>query len=192
MPPKAKFTREEIAQAALSLIEENGKDALTARNLGKKLGSSARPVFTAFNSMDEVFEAAEECANAVYKDYVDAGLQAPLPFKGVGEGYIKFASERPKLFRLLFMEERGGTPDMNGVLKGIEKSYDKILSSITENYGVETEPAKKLYLHLWIYSHGIAVLIATRVCSFTDGQISQMLTDVFTSLLIRVKKGELK
>lgn len=54
MPPKAKFTKEEIVEAALGIAHESGFDALTARTLGERLGSSARPIFTVFKSMDEV------------------------------------------------------------------------------------------------------------------------------------------
>lgn len=46
MPPKAKFTKEQIVNAALDIIRENGTSELTARALGKRLGSSACPIFT--------------------------------------------------------------------------------------------------------------------------------------------------
>ena len=54
MPPKAKFSREEIIDAAINIVREDGFDALTSRALGKKLGSSARPIFTVFQNMEEV------------------------------------------------------------------------------------------------------------------------------------------
>ncbi len=34
MPPKAKFTKEEIVGAALDIVRESGMDGLTARALG--------------------------------------------------------------------------------------------------------------------------------------------------------------
>ena len=46
MPPKPKFTKEEIVAAALELVSANGIEALTARELSAYLGSSARPIFT--------------------------------------------------------------------------------------------------------------------------------------------------
>ena len=52
MPPKPKFTKEEIVAAALTLVSEKGMEALTARELGLRLGSSARPIFTVFQSME--------------------------------------------------------------------------------------------------------------------------------------------
>ncbi len=192
MPPKAKFTQEQIVETALSIIENQGLENLTARNLGENLGSSARPIFTAFNNMDEVIEATIRKADEIYTSYVDEGLKETLPFKGVGMSYIRFATERPKLFTLLFMKENISAPDTNSVLCGIESNDNKILNSICDNYDLNGETSKKLYLHLWIYTHGIATLIATKVCKFTYDEVSNKLTDVFVSLLVRAKKGELK
>lgn len=191
MPPKAKFTKQQIIEAALQIVETEGFERLTARNLGEKLGSSARPIFTTFENMDEVVFQTTEYADKIYTAYVNEGLKESLPFKGVGMSYIRFATEHPKLFQLLFMKESKQVPDIRTVLRGIESNYDKILNSICESYSISEDTAKKLYFHIWIYTHGIAVLIATKVCEFTFEQASQMLTDVFISILIRAKKGEL-
>ncbi len=40
MPPTAKFSKEKIVEAALDIVRTEGFDALTARALGTKLGSS--------------------------------------------------------------------------------------------------------------------------------------------------------
>ena len=62
MPPKPKFKKEDIIAVALELVSENGMDALTARELGNRLGSSARPIFTVFKSMKEVQEGVRTAA----------------------------------------------------------------------------------------------------------------------------------
>ena len=191
MPPKAKFTQEQIIDAALSIVENEGFERLTARNLGEKLGSSARPIFTAFANMEEVIEQTIARANSIYTQYVNNGLKEEIPFKGVGMSYIRFATERAELFRLLFMKQNKQILDMNSILRGIEVNYNTILSSVTDSYNVDVYTAKKLYLHIWLYTHGIATLIATKMCPYSTDEISQMLTDVFTSLLIRAKRGEL-
>lgn len=46
--------KREIADVALQIYREEGLEGLTSRNLGKKLGSSACPIFTVFSGMDEV------------------------------------------------------------------------------------------------------------------------------------------
>ena len=84
MPPKAKFTKEEIIETALKIVKTDGMEALTSRELGARLGSSARPVFTVFKNMDEVWQAVMEAAKTLYREYVKKGLTAERPFKGVG------------------------------------------------------------------------------------------------------------
>ena len=74
MPPRAKFTKEEIVTAALTIVREEGLSALTARNLGKSLGSSACPIFTVFSSMEEVYQAVIGAAKKIYKEYIEKGI----------------------------------------------------------------------------------------------------------------------
>lgn len=190
MPPKAKFTKEEITSAALEIVRAESFESLTARALGKKLGSSACPVFTVFENMEEVQQSVMEAARACYKGYVERGLADQPAFKGVGTQYILFAIKEPKLFQLLFMSEQNVVPGLSGVLPLIEESYEKILSSITEGYALERRAAEKLYRHMWIYTHGIAALCATKMCRFTGEEISEMVTEVFVGLLSRVKEGK--
>lgn len=190
MPPKAKFTRDEIIEASLAIVKAEGFKALTARALGAKLGSSARPIFTVFDSMEEVQQAVLDEAKRIYKQYVERGLKETLPFKGVGTQYILFAMEEPKLFQLLFMKEQELVPNLSGVLPLIEESYDDILYSIQSSYALDANMSKKLYHHLWIYTHGIASLCATKMCCFTAEEMNTMMTEVFVSLLKNMKAGQ--
>ena len=183
MPPKAKFTKEQITNAALEIIREHGMVGLTARTLAKKLGCSSCPIFTVFENMEEVQNSVLEAAKACYKSYIEKGLSNSPAFHGVGTQYILFAVQEPKLFQLLFMSEQASIPDIDAVLPLIEDDYEKILTSITEGYGLDKKTAVNLYRHLWIYSHGIAALCATKMCRFTGTEISEMISEVFVSLL---------
>lgn len=187
MPPKAKFTKEEILSAALDIVRSKGIDALTARLLADALNSSPRPIFTVFAGMDEIVREVILKAKSLYAEYVRRGLTCVPQFKGVGVQYILFAIEEPKLFQLLFMNERGSVPPLCEVLQLIEDSFEEILASITNAYGFDRDTALRLYYHMWIYSHGIATLCATKMCSFTAEDISRMLTEVCASLIKKIK-----
>ena len=176
MPPKAKFTKEEIIDAGLTILREKDISAVTAREIASYLGSSSRPIFTVFENMGEVLDGIENKAREIYAEYVRQGLQKNIAFKGVGQAYILFAIKEPKLFQLLFMKR---LPDD----MGLNKILPEILNSITQQYPVTTEDAIILYRHLWIYSHGIATLCATSMCRFNEQEIGDMLTEVFKSLL---------
>lgn len=190
MPPKAKFSKEEIIAAALQIVRESGIEAVTARELGARLGSSARPIFTVFDNMEEVLAGVEDMARELYKQYVEEGLTQTPAFRGVGLAYIRFAIQEPKLFQLLFMSEKSGANDVEHVLALIDRNYEVILKSVQDSYGLAREKADRLYRHLWIYSHGIAALCATKVCHFTPQDIGGMLTEVFTGLFMKIKREE--
>ena len=64
MPPRVKFSREEIIAAALDIVRRGGMAALTARSLAAELGSSATPVFGLFENLQEVQEEGVRAANA--------------------------------------------------------------------------------------------------------------------------------
>ena len=75
MPPKAKFTKEEIINAAFDIVRKNGLLSLTARTLGAKLGSSARPIFTVFTGMEEVIAEVKDCARKEYNKYINVAFE---------------------------------------------------------------------------------------------------------------------
>lgn len=102
MPPSVKFTKEEIVNAALQVVREKGAAALTTRQIAAVLGVSTRPIFTYFQNMQQVQEAVRQAAQALYHSYIKKGLEQVHPFIGLGEQYIRFATQEPELYRLLF------------------------------------------------------------------------------------------
>lgn len=191
MPPKAKFTREEIIDAAYSIARTEGLDRITARELGQRLGSSARPIFTVFESMEQIKEEVIARAKDSYKQYVMKGLQMEMAFRGVGIAYITFAMEEPKLFQLLFMSARPEQIGVDQILPHIDESYEKILQSVQVPYQLSRQTADTIYQHLWTYTHGIATMCATGLCRYTMEQITERMTEIFKGLLIMEKGGYL-
>ena len=173
MPPKCKFTRDEIIAAALEIAREKGIEAVTARAVGEKLNSSSKPIFSIFENMEEVLEETLLAARAVYNEYIAQALASEQAFREVGSKYIEFAMREPKLFQMLFMSEQ------------TEKR-----SALGIGYGLDVDTSKVFYRHLWIYTHGIASLIATGVCSFAPQEIGQMVSEIFVSLLKNKKSAD--
>lgn len=182
MPKKAIYDREAVLNAALDIIRWGGMEALTVRSLASKLGCSVAPVFELFKNMDEIKSAAIEKIKEIYSSFVVEGLKNPIPFKGVGTAYIRFAVEEPNFFKLLFMCDNGNF-NMNNVLSGVDENYVTIFNSIVKSYGLTYEDSQRLYLHMWIYTHGIAVLFVTGTCSFTPDEIEKMISEACQSLI---------
>lgn len=187
MPPKCKFTKDEIIQAALHIVRTEGIDAITARELAAKLGTSTRPIFTFYDNMEDLRQDTVMAAKALYTRYAIEGLHSDPPFMGVGIQYLKFAREEPKLFHLLFMTEMPEKFDPFTALRTYDDRFEDVVNIIQNGFQVNSDTAANLYRHLWIYTHGIATLLVTKVCHFSDEEIKQMLTEVFFSLM---KQGE--
>ena len=190
MPPKPKYTREEIIAAALELVSEKGMSALTARDLGTRLGTSARPIFTAFQSMDEVQEAVVEAAMKRFEEYAHK-TDADIPvFKQVGMQMILFAKEEPQLYQLVFMSQNSDVKSFEDIYAHLGVVADECLNTIQKDYSLSGEDAKTLFEHSWIHTYGIATLCATGMCDFSEEEISGMLTQDFTAMMMLLKSGK--
>ena len=187
MPPKPKFTKEEIVAAALELVSKDGIEALTARELSLYLGSSARPIFTVFNSMEEVAQAVREAAMEKYEEFVSRALDYFPEFKKYGMQMIAFSKQEPKLFQLLFMTENKYAESFQDVFSILGKTAKACIDIIERDYKLEPDMAMLLFEHAWIHSFGICVMCAMGTCRFTDEEISQMLSDNFMGMMMLTK-----
>lgn len=190
MPPQPKFSKDEIVDAALSIVSEEGVSALTARRLADRLGSSARPVFTVFSSMDEVVDAVRTEAQRRYDEYVSQASAATLAFKKTGELMLRYAKEEPKLFNLLFMQEHEGARNFDDVFAALGDAAPLSIEFIVRDYELTEAEAMALFRQLWVFTYGLSVLCATRMCVFSDDELSQMLTEEFIGAIACIKGKE--
>lgn len=182
MPPKFKFTRAEIVQAALDLTRESGISAVTARGLGARLGSSAKPIFGLFENMEEVQQEVRKAADELYqrriRDEMESGKYPP--YKASGIAYIRFAKEEKELFKLLFMRDRSH--------EAAENSHEQIrplIQLIRQNTGLSEEEALRFHIEMWVYVHGIATMIVTSYLDWDMDFVNEVLTDGYIGLKYR-------
>lgn len=192
MPPKAKFSREQITKAALSVVSEKGAQALTAKELGVALGTSTTPIFTVFNSMQEVQDAVMLAAMERFEEYAHKAAHLGPVFKQVGMQMILFAKEEPKLYQLIFMSSISEAQTFDDIYAHLGSVADECLDVLQKDYDLSKDNAKTLFEHVWIHTFGIGALCATGVCDFSHEQIAEMLTQDFTAMMMLMKsrKGE--
>ena len=191
MPPKPKFTKEAIIEAALELVSEKGMSALTSRDLGSRLGSSARPIFTVFNSMEEVQEEVKKAAIKRFESYAEKAIHYTPAFKQIGMQMILFAKEEPKLYQLGFMTENHNNHNFDDIYERLGDVAIQCVDVIQKDYGLSEADAKKLFEHVWIHTFGIGALCATGMCDFSEEQIIEMLGHDFVAMLVHIKSGQM-
>ena len=190
MPPKTKFTKEQITKAALGVVSEKGAQALTAKELGAALGTSTTPIFTVFNSMQEVQDAVMLAAMERFEEYAHKAAHLGPVFKQVGMQMILFAKEEPKLYQLIFMSSISEAQTFDDIYAHLGSVADECLDVLQKDYDLSKDNAKTLFEHVWIHTFGIGALCATGVCDFSHEQIAEMLTQDFTAMMMLMRSGK--
>lgn len=179
MPPKFKFTKEEITQAAVQVTKKQGKTGLTARALAAELGCSVKPIFGLFKNMEEVQQEVWIAANNLYQKYLHEEMVSGKypPYKASGMAYIRFAKEETELFKLLFMCDRSKKEQEMQATQ-----LQPIIELIQKNLGLSKERAYLFHMEIWIFVHGMATMIATSYLNWDMDFVSNALTETYSAL----------
>ena len=154
MPPKIRYTRDDVIKAAVTIVEESGLRSLTARNVGVKLGSSTAPVYHHFATMDELaFEVIRETQRALL-EYASRPYTERV-FLNMGPGVAMFACEHRLLYRALMLEGDSYSSVVREFLDILESELakDGRFSSLSDG------ERHVLLRKMWTFTHGLASLI---------------------------------
>lgn len=176
MPPKPKITKDMILTTVLEITRKTGFEAVNARSIAGKLQCSTRPIFTCYENMEELKAEFLAFAFESYNRYVEKYRESRniKPYLLFPLSYIEFAKEETNLFKLLFINDMdldmSQANDFYKELGNEEKAKD-----FSEMIGVQPERGKEIFLDLFFYSHGIAVLTSTGKLSLDSRDLEKML-----------------
>ncbi|MBE5801847.1 MAG: TetR/AcrR family transcriptional regulator [Clostridiales bacterium] len=176
MPPKIRFDRDCIINAAYQLARKDGYEAINARAVAKEMGSSTQPLFRVFENMEklkaEVYKKAQLCCQRYITDTRSGAWQ---PDQAAAMAYLLFAREEPQLFRLLFMRQRTAAEEEFR----LDRSYDETIKTLMTTSGLTREQAERFYQHMCVFIHGLATMQATGLTVFTTEHLSDMLKEEY-------------
>ena len=191
MPPKPKFTREEVATAAFQMIKEGGVSALTARDLGTKLGTSARPIFTLFKNMEEVKQAARDLAIQEFMSYISDYREYTPAFKRIGMMIVSYGIHEPELFKLLFLQEHNKGVSFEQALRDLDGMDETCIQLVMQDNDLTREQAKLLFEQMWTHALGLGTMCAMGVCDLPEEEIGRRQGIMFAALMMFIKSGKL-
>lgn len=186
MPPKTRIQKEDIIQVAFDIVRAEGLEALNARRIAKELNCSVQPIFSNFSNMEELKQIVVQKAYDTYYAYITTVNENDEDYKSVGVNLIKLAKEEPKLFQILFMSPHETS---YSIFITDDESYQYIESTIEKRFSMKMtkESIASFHSKMWFFTHGIASLVASKTCFFTDEEISQLLTEEFMALALLEK-----
>ena len=183
MPRQPRFSKEDIVAAGLRIVRTNGFEAVSARALGKELGTSSSPMFTMFKDMNEVMDAIRTAAEKTFIARMNGVTDYFPAFKEFGLRLVAFAKEDPNVFQMLFLG-KDARPEI------AESIARECLSSVEQGYGLTSEQAEMLLRQMWPVACGIAALCVKHPEDFTEVEVSKTLSYHFSGIMSIIKSGK--
>ena len=187
MPPKPKYTKEEIVNAAYELTREKGIDAVVAREVGKRLNTSVSPIFTVWSSMEELKEEVRKLAKEKYQTYMADIFDYVPSFKEFGMRWVGFAAEEPNLYRMLFLSQHGTLSIYARFRQDFEGILTPLMEEVRKTFELSERDAEDLLDHMIIFANGIAAFVLTDRDSFSREAVSRSISQVCIGMVITDK-----
>ncbi|MGN8645716.1 TetR/AcrR family transcriptional regulator [Gracilibacillus sp. HCP3S3_G5_1] len=191
MPPKNKFSKEQIVDAAFNIAKIDGIDSITIRKVADQLGSSIAPIYVNFNEV-------EELKQAVVKKIVDVSQQmlkeqnTGNPFGDIGYASLQFAKDFPMLFRDFVMKPNDYLLDYD------QEMGDELVAHMKKDpelEGFTDQELKIILFKMRAFQIGLSVMLANGLLQekFDLEKMKKILDsvaeDVVTATRQRKKKG---
>lgn len=158
MPPKFKFTKAQIVAAAFKLVRKGGWAALTTRSLADALGTSARPIYSYFTSMEELEQEISRKGVDLLYDYMIRERTGD-PWHDHGIGYVIFAQKEKRLFRGLNDDKHIKYFKVFG--EALWADCSASLADYPPFKGLSDEEIYTVQFHRWLMAHGLAFQVST-------------------------------
>jgi len=174
MPPKTTFTKNDVIRAAMSIVTEQGLDALSIRKTAEKLGSSQAPVYSCFSSKSELEQLLRlEIKKLLMTQYTSKQYTESYPLN-MAIGFVLFARDYGQLFRSLFLKRS----DFKKIFKEFHKSHIAGMDKDIRFSRMQVKERTTLLNRLWIFTYGFATLVNAGLVEKSDAYVIQTLQEV--------------
>lgn len=177
MPPKPSVNREEILDAAVSLVRLAGIDAVNARSLADKLDCSTKPLFRVYGNMDalkkDILARLDDC----YNSFMARRIRPENRLLTQSIAYVEFARQEPNIFNTLFMNRTCQGKSTAEILDA-DWNQASILNA-QEVTGLSGEQARGLFRDVWLYSHGVATQIVSNSIDLPQEEAVRLMQNAF-------------
>lgn len=187
MPPKPKFSKEEIVSAAYEITREEGIDSVAARSVGKRLGTSSSPIFTVFASMDELKDEVWKLAKQRFVEYMREAMDYSPAFKEFGMRMVRFFRDEPNLYRLFFASGATYSETGRDFTATFSELAEPVIETIRAEFRVSGQEAKELLRVMLIFANGLCMFLINDPDAMTEEKIGFLLSDVCVGTVLNRK-----
>ena len=182
--PKQKFGEEEVLGAALEVVREQGYEVLSARVIAEKTGCSVQPIYSLFGDMDGLIIALYEYARKWVTNYnTQHANDGENLFESNGLTHLRLAREESKLFTFMYLSPFLGARSLEDLYLSV--SQPGVEDCIVELGHLSHEAAHELYLNMIVFTHGLAVLLASGM-DIPEDELAERVFIAFKAFCIAV------
>ena len=175
------LTREQVVEKAKEIVARDGWESLNARGLAKELDMSTKPLYRMFKGMEEIKSLVYQSIYKFYDEFVTSRIDKDKALITLCVAYIEFAQEHSNLFKTLFLSNNLSWKTIDSVLD--EKWNQSAIINLVNKHGYTFENAKVLFMHIWLYSNGLATLLATNDMHLESNDIIKRIVTVYKDLV---------
>ena len=175
------LTKDDVINRAKIIIARDGWESLNARGLAKELDISTKPLYRMFKGMEEVKALVYENIYKFYDDFITSRINKDKALITLCVAYIEFAQEHKNLFKTLFLSNNLSWKSIDSVLD--EKWNQSAIVNLVNKHGLTFDAAKTLFMHIWLYSNGLATLLATNEMSLDSNEIIKRIVTIYKDIV---------
>lgn len=184
--PKQKITKKMILDAAFTLLRTQGYESLNARNIASQTGCSVQPIYSCYSNMSELMEELFLYTQQYLTTYIEKNADKNYYFASIGRCHIGFAREEKYLFCFLFLSKYMHVNSLEDIYR--QCARQDVAKDIMKTLSISDASAKQLYLHMMLYTHGIASMIAAGAADIPDEEIHRLVNSAFHAFLKQAKE----
>lgn len=168
MGRRSDHSREElqglIVQTTLALVRDHGAEKVTARQIAKSIGYTPGTLYSVFINLQDIFLHVTEIGLKDLFKLCDAAVENEsdpyAAINGLGNAYLKFATEQTHQFDLMFARSASSAESAPDSIKNrIGSMFELIEIQLTQlNPDAKPSHIKLGARALWSGVHGLAML----------------------------------
>jgi AcrR family transcriptional regulator len=168
-PAPPKELREACIEEALAIIERDGVEALSLREVARRLGVSHQAPYKHYPSRDHLLAEVVRRAFVAFAEHLDARPRQTDPFAdlhAMGRAYLDYAMRHPLQYRLIFgtpLPDPKAHPEMMTRGRYAFALLEKAVAALEWARPDAARPADPRLdaLHVWALLHGLASIAQT-------------------------------
>lgn len=173
------YTKDQILKAAHEVVLESGFEKFTARNVAKKMGISTQPIYLEFKNMEDL---KRTLLQKIETDLTRKFMSQPITGDLIVDApvhYVEFALKKPKLFKALFADPKGGGP----IMYEYSVEFYKELSKQSRRFGkLPKEDFELLHLEAWIVVNGLITMLLAGIITLTREELIELVQQLIEDI----------